>query len=126
MTDPQPSTDRPDDEVDARFLLANERTFLAWGRTALALVVAGLAVTQLLDRFSLPGGRRLLGLPLILLGGVIAWLSHRRSNQIDQALRQGVTIPSHRLPAILTGTIITAASLSVVLAVVGQPGRAAP
>lgn len=126
MTDPQHSPDRHDDDVDPRFLLANERTFLAWGRTALALVAAGLAVTQLLDRFDLPGGRRLLGLPLILLGGVIAWLSHRRSNQIEHALRQGLTLPSHRLPAILTATIITAASLSVLLATLGQPGRAAP
>ncbi len=38
-------------EPDARFTFANERTFLAWSRTALALVVAGLAVIQLLLSF---------------------------------------------------------------------------
>ena len=38
-------------EPDARFTFANERTFLAWSRTALALVVAGLAIVQLLPPF---------------------------------------------------------------------------
>ena len=38
-------------EPDVRFTFANERTFLAWSRTALALVVAGLGVVQLLPPF---------------------------------------------------------------------------
>ena len=122
MSVPEPRPDQQDQEVDPRFLLANERTFLAWGRTSLALVAAGLAVTQLLDQFALPGGRQLLGMPLILLGGIIAWLSHRRSNQIEQALRHGLTMPPHRLPTILTATIITAAVLSVLLAIAGSSG----
>jgi len=37
----------PDDQPDYRFTLANERTFLAWIRTALALLAAGVAVVQL-------------------------------------------------------------------------------
>ena len=36
-------------EPDPRFTFANERTFLAWHRTALALVVAGLAIVQFLS-----------------------------------------------------------------------------
>jgi uncharacterized membrane protein YidH (DUF202 family) len=38
-------------EPDPRFTFANERTFLAWSRTALALVVAGLGIVQLLPPF---------------------------------------------------------------------------
>ena len=58
-------------EPDARFTFANERTFLAWTRTALAFVVAGLAIVQLLPPFpGVPWGRRLLGIPLIVLGAV--------------------------------------------------------
>ena len=45
-------------EPDPRFTFANERTFLAWSRTALALVVAGLGIVQLLPPFpGVPAGR---------------------------------------------------------------------
>ena len=54
-------------EPDVRFSYANERTFLAWIRTSLGLITAGLAITQLLPPFDVPGGRRLIGLPLIAL-----------------------------------------------------------
>ena len=52
-------------EPDVQLSFANERTFLAWERTALGLITAGLAITQLLPSFDFPGGRRLIGLPLI-------------------------------------------------------------
>src|SRR5580765_3993200 len=57
---------------DVQLSFANERTFLAWQRTALGLITAGLAITQLLPSFDFPGGRRLIGLPLIGLGILIA------------------------------------------------------
>ena len=50
-------------EPDVRFTFANERTFLAWNRTALALIATGVAATQLLPKFDVEFGRRLLGLP---------------------------------------------------------------
>ena len=39
-------------DPDYRFTLANERTFLAWIRTALALSAGGLASISLLDGFA--------------------------------------------------------------------------
>jgi putative membrane protein len=74
-------------EPDARFSYANERTFLAWIRTALRLMTAGLAITQLLREFDLPGGRRLIGLPLIALGVVIAVASYRQWRANERAMR---------------------------------------
>ena len=40
--------DALDEEPDVRFTYANERTFLAWNRTSLALIATGVAATQLL------------------------------------------------------------------------------
>ncbi len=68
----EPGDESPDEgkgqPVDVRFSYANERTFLAWNRTALALIATGVAATQLLPKFDVTFGRRLLGLPLIALG----------------------------------------------------------
>ncbi|WP_283215114.1 DUF202 domain-containing protein [Pseudofrankia sp. DC12] len=40
-------------DPDYRFSLANERTFLAWIRTALALLAGGIAVVQIVPSFSI-------------------------------------------------------------------------
>lgn len=112
-------TDRStESEPDARFTYANERTFLAWHRTALALVVAGLAIVQLLPPFpGVPFGRHLLALPLIVLGGVLSvgsyleWIRHQR------AMRRGEPLGTSVLPRVLaiaiTGLALAAAALSL-------------
>jgi len=100
------------DEPDVRFSYANERTFLAWIRTSLGLVTAGLAITQLLPPFDLPGGRRLIGLPLIALGVVLALFSFRNWQDNEQAMRAGRPLSKSMLPR------VTALVVSVV-AVVG-------
>ena len=43
------------EEPDVRFTYANERTFLAWNRTAPALIATGVATTQLLPWLALTG-----------------------------------------------------------------------
>lgn len=58
----------PPREPDYRFTFANERTFLAWLRTALALIVAGLALTQLPDLTESTWRRLVIGLPPVLAG----------------------------------------------------------
>jgi putative membrane protein len=117
---------RPDQPVetepDARFTYANERTFLAWHRTALALVVAGLAIVQLLPPF--PGvrfGRHLLAVPLIVLGGVLSvgsyleWVRHQR------AMRRGEPLGTSVLPRILA-IAITALAIAAALLSLLAPG----
>jgi putative membrane protein len=80
------------DEPDPRFTLANERTFLAWARTALGTLVAGLAVAELLR--SEPHGERLaLSLPLIVIAGVIGVLSYPRWRTLERALRLRQPLP---------------------------------
>ena len=88
-------------DPDARFSFANERTFLAWNRTALALIAAGLAVTTLLPKLELDYGRRIIGVPLIALGALLAWTSYRRWEDNERAMRLGEPLPASNLPRVL-------------------------
>ena len=103
-------------EPDARFTFANERTFLAWNRTALALVVAGLAIVQLLPPFAgLPWGRHLIAIPLIVLGAVIAVASYVEWQRNQRALRRGEPLPRSALPRILAWSIAALGTLAAAL-----------
>lgn len=80
-------------EPDHRFVLANERTFLAWIRTSVALLAGGVA----LDTVDLDGGRGLqtaLSIALVLLGlgsAATAWVRWART---ERAMRHGAPLPS--------------------------------
>jgi inner membrane protein YidH len=90
-------------EPDARFTLANERTFLAWSRTALGLVVGGLAIARLLPPFpGVPWGRQAIAMPLFLLGSAVSLVSYLEWTGNQRALRHGVPLGRSRLPKILT------------------------
>src|SRR3546814_485844 len=64
-------------DPDPRFSFANERTFLAWIRTSLALIAAGIGVEALVTTVPEWGRRTLAGF-LVLLGGVLAAFAFRR------------------------------------------------
>jgi putative membrane protein len=103
-------------EPDPRFTFANERTFLAWSRTALALVVAGLGIVQLLPPFpGVPVGRHLLGMPLIVLGAVLAIAAYSEWVHNQHALRRGEPLPRSVMPWILAATITAMAVISAIV-----------
>ncbi len=117
MTDAEPPGKTSEGtEPDPRFTFANERTFLAWSRTALALVVAGLGVVQLLPPFpGVPWGRHVLGVPLIVFGAVVAVTAYGEWVRSQRALRLGQPLPRSVMPRLLT-VVITA--IAVVASVV--------
>ena len=119
MTDAGDEQGTDGHEPDVRFTYANERTFLAWNRTALALVATGIAATQLLPEFHVTGGRRILGLPLIALGAVVALTSylHWRANQ--RAMRLDRPLPKSPMPLVLSIGIGVVAVIAIVLASIG-------
>lgn len=99
-------------EPDQRFSLANERTFLAWIRTGLALIGAGVA----LETFQLaihPGFRMAASLILIIVGiacPINAWLSWKRT---ERNLRMNIPLASPPLAfpvaiaVIIVGVLLT-------------------
>jgi putative membrane protein len=112
-----------DKEPDVRFSYANERTFLAWIRTSLGLVTAGLAITQLLPPFHLAGGRKLIGLPLIALGVVVALYSFRNWQENERAMRVGRALPRSILPQLSAVVVSIVAVIGLALVIWGGPSR---
>jgi len=104
---------------DYRFSLANERTFLAWIRTALALIGGGLAVDQFLPRLSPLYLRTTLAVSLILLGGYAALRAAVRWVQSERAIRLGEDLPPSRFPGALAAVLALGALLLVAAVLIG-------
>ncbi|GAB2850801.1 YidH family protein [Microbacterium insulae] len=103
-------------EPDARFTLANERTFLAWIRTALAFLAAGVALELL--GLDLHAGLRLAASLILVVVGmlipVLAWIGWMRT---ERALREDRPLPASPLGATL-GVAVTIAGVFLVFAIV--------
>jgi len=104
-------------EPDPRFKFANERTYLAWSRTALALIVGGLAVAQFV-KVSAAGTQLIVALPLIALGGYLSLRSYRHWQNNERALRLAEPLPASSLPRVLLYGIATFAVAAAALAVI--------
>lgn len=103
-------------EPDARFSLANERTFLAWNRTALALIAGGVALEALgLDLQ--PGLRLTASLILIAAGVVVPVLAWFEWGRTERALRSASPLPGSTTSIALAATIVLVGAL-VLLGVV--------
>jgi putative membrane protein len=88
-------------EPDYRFTFANERTFLAWQRTALGLLAAAVALVQLVPELAIPGARRLLAMGLAVLAILTSGMGLLRWQQADRAVRRGAPLPRHPSPVYL-------------------------
>ena len=64
-------------------------------------------------------GRRIIGVPLIALGAVLAWASYRRWQGNERAMRLGQPLPPSNLPTILAAGISIAAVVAAVIALFG-------
>lgn len=104
----RPGTDKPHTKwwlegktPDYRFTLANERTFLAWIRTALALMAGAVGIEQFSPELSSAGLRITLSLLLLSTAcgmGIMAW---RRWRQNEHAMRLEKNLPYTRLLLLL-------------------------
>lgn len=100
---------------DYRFTLANERTFLAWVRTALALMAAGVALVQFVPGLSVI--RHAMGMVLIIFGGVLAAVSYAHWERNERAMRLGERLPHSPVPRMVALTLALVALVALVLVV---------
>lgn len=89
-------------DVDARFMLANERTLLAWIRTALTLQAGGFALVHLVNGKTI---EFYVGIFVILLGAVVAGIGYIRYRSADMMIRTG-KLPDKSLAALATVLLI--------------------
>ncbi len=105
------------EDPDYRFTFANERTFLAWIRTSLALLAGGVALDTL--SLSIPDAvRRVLACVLIVLGILCAGASWVRWAAAERAMRTESSLPSSRLGTTLSGVLIVCAIVVLVIVLV--------
>jgi putative membrane protein len=108
--DQPPSTRRPrwvygpGEEPDPRFTLANERTFLAWARTALA-ILAGAVALHSLDVPATDWLRTLIVVLLIVLAVLCATMSIVRWARVERAMRLRQRLPAFTAGFVLAGSL---------------------
>jgi putative membrane protein len=116
----RPPLDEVGEPPDYRFTLANERTFLAWVRTALAMMAAGVAVVQFVP--GLDTLRHALGILLIVMGGLLAGASYQHWERTERAMREGARLPRSPVPGLVAGVLGLAAVVALVLTVLDLVG----
>jgi putative membrane protein len=108
---------------DVQLQLANERTYLAWLRTALALVASGVAAARLLAGQSLHWAWETVGVLLILAGVVTAAVARRRWGAMDAAIREGERLPTPSIAVMITGVIVLCGIITIALLLGTDPGQ---
>ncbi len=109
-------------DPDYRFTLANERTFLAWIRTALALVAGAVALSSLVPDFGPAVARTALTAVLLVLAFAVTAGAYVRWDRAERALREDRPLPVGLLPRLLVGgllIVVIAVAVLVVLVEVG-------
>ena len=86
----------PEVHVDYRFLLANERTFLAWMRTALGLIAGGVALDQFVRPEEGSSAVAIVSLATIATGALLALVGTVRWSRTDLAMRAGTPVARSR------------------------------
>ncbi|WP_024875822.1 YidH family protein [Saccharomonospora piscinae] len=110
---------RSDSEPDYRFTLANERTFLAWIRTALGLIAGGVAVHQLLPDLATERARSLLAALCLALATVLACAAYPRWWRVQRAMRRDEPLPRNILLLVVSVAVLVITAVAAVLLVSG-------
>lgn len=102
---------------DYRFSLANERTFLAWIRTALGFLAAGVGLDQLAPDLATPLIREIVALLLCLFAGVLAIYGYLRWLRNEKAMRLKQDLPYTRSLRVISLVMVVVAAAVMVMVV---------
>jgi len=108
---------------DYRFSLANERTFLAWMRTGLALIAGGLAIAQFLSPLSARFLTEAMAIVPIAFGGFCALRAVDHWIRCEIAIRHNRPLPASRFPALLALVVTVSAVLALIYVIVDATNR---
>lgn len=112
----EPSWRRQGEEPDYRFSLANERTLLAWIRTALALLAGGVLLEQFATHLGPHGVLVGLAIGLATLAAVLSVTAYLRWRANEIAMRLGRPLPGTVLvPMLASALMLLAAVLALLL-----------
>ncbi|MDR7083415.1 putative membrane protein [Arthrobacter ginsengisoli] len=101
-------------EPDPRFTLANERTFLAWIRTSLALLAGGVAVEAFMADLFGPELRKTVAVLLLVLALLIGGGSFFRWLNVERSMRRKDPLPLPWIaPVLAIGGGLVAAIMAV-------------
>ena len=106
-------------DPDARFSLANERTFLAWIRTSLALLAGAVGIAQFATDLGPAWARRAVGGLLAVVGFAMAATAYRRWRNNEIAMRVGQPLPMTAALLIVAAAMSLVALAVVLLVVLG-------
>lgn len=105
-------------EPDYRFTLANERTFLAWVRTALALLAGAVGLMHFAKPLTGLDPDKLFGIALASAGLVAIIYATWRWHSVQRAMCHDAPLPSGSAVWFLSGLIILTGSLAGITALV--------
>ncbi|GAA2028954.1 hypothetical protein GCM10009819_10850 [Agromyces tropicus] len=111
----EPSWRREGADPDYRFTLANERTFLAWIRTALALLAGGVLLHQFATELEPRVVVLVLAIVLAIAAAVLSVGAYTRWRANEIAMRRNGPLPFSWVLPLLSGVGLLAAGLLAVL-----------
>lgn len=103
-------------EPDYRFSLANERTFLAWIRTALSLLAGGVFLEQFATKLQPYAAVVALAVLLAALSAVLCGVAYHRWKGNEIAMRNAAALPGTiAIPGIAATALMIAAVIASLL-----------
>ncbi len=110
-------------DPDYRFTFANERTFLAWVRTGLALLAGAVALASLVHDFGPASLRIAITVLLLILSLIITVGAYGRWDRAERALRENRSLPTDPLPRLVVVGVSIIAAAAALLIIVAEIAR---